>query len=84
MQHYVIKFVSDLWQVGGFRLALSLLPEPVSLRVVTNSCDRRDQSLPRVVCPYIECRTDNSGYRLRRDLMSERFKDTNSLFAENG
>ena len=26
IQHYVIKFVSDLWQFGGFRQILQFLP----------------------------------------------------------
>jgi len=32
IQHYVIKFVSDLRQVGGFLLALRFLP-PIKLTV---------------------------------------------------
>ena len=30
IQHYVIKFVSDLWQVGGF-LQVLLFPPPIKL-----------------------------------------------------
>ena len=30
IQHYVIKFVSDLWQVGGFLLVLRF-PPPIKL-----------------------------------------------------
>jgi len=30
IQHYVIKFVSDLWQVGGFLLVLRF-PSPIKL-----------------------------------------------------
>ena len=30
IQHYVIKFVSDLWQIGGFLRAL-WLPQPIKL-----------------------------------------------------
>jgi len=30
IQHYVIKFVSDLWQVGGFFRALRF-PPPIKL-----------------------------------------------------
>ena len=30
IQHYVIKFISDLWQVGGF-LQVLLFPPPIKL-----------------------------------------------------
>jgi hypothetical protein len=30
IQHHVIKFVSDLWQVGGF-LRILLFPPPIKL-----------------------------------------------------
>ena len=33
IQHYVIKFVSDLWQVGGFLWVLWFLP-PIKLTVM--------------------------------------------------
>ena len=39
IQHYVIKFVSDLWQGGGFLLVL-LFPSPIKLTVMIelNTC----------------------------------------------
>ena len=38
IQHYVIKFVSDLWQVGGF-----LRFPPPSICVCSNSLEGRTQ-----------------------------------------
>ena len=36
IQHYVIKFVSDLWQVGGFLQVLRFLP-PIKLIAKLNT-----------------------------------------------
>jgi hypothetical protein len=36
IQHYVIKFVSDLWQVGGFLWVLWFLP-PIKLTVMIHN-----------------------------------------------
>jgi hypothetical protein len=33
IQHYVVKFVSDLWRVGGFLLVLQL-PPPYNCNIV--------------------------------------------------
>ena len=42
MQHYVIKFVSDLWQVGGFlqvlRSPLPIKPTPQYSWNIVESC----------------------------------------------
>jgi len=35
IQHYVIKFVSDLWQVGGFLLVLQFPPQIKHIKLTT-------------------------------------------------
>jgi hypothetical protein len=46
VQHYVIKFVSDLRQVGGF-LRILQFPPPIKLllKVVLNTIDQTTQAL---------------------------------------
>jgi hypothetical protein len=39
VQHYVIKFVSDLWQVGGF-LQVLRFPPPIKLTATIYSTER--------------------------------------------
>jgi hypothetical protein len=40
MQHYVIKFVSDLWQIGGFLQTL-LFPPPIKLTAMISVCETK-------------------------------------------